>query len=195
MVQGRARAEAMTGRIATTALAAGTPITAATFSTPGAGSAFAAAIRPGHRAISIAVGPAAGLAGFIAPGDRVDVLLTQAVGNRRIGQTLLVDIAVLGVDLRQRGESPLSTAIDAVAEAMDSAGAPDLVTIEVPPKQAEAIAVAGEMGKLSLVLRGPGAEAQPPRGRSWDTEVTGLPAALLPARRPRPRCRVRHCRG
>ena len=59
-------------------------------------------IRPGRRAISIAVSPAGGLAGFLAPGDHVDVLLTQTLGKRRTVQTLLTDLPVLGVDSHGR---------------------------------------------------------------------------------------------
>jgi pilus assembly protein CpaB len=158
-------------------------VTASLTVATGAGSAFAAAIRPGWRAISIAVGPAAGLAGFVAPGDRVDVLLTHSVGNRRTAQTLIADLGVLGVDQRQRGDAggPLASANDIVASANSGAAPPDLVTLEVTPQQAEALTVAAELGKLSLVLRGPGREAARVGGRRWDSDVTGLPPALLAA--------------
>ena len=159
---------------------------------------LAAGIRPGWRAATIAVGPAAGLAGFIAPGDRVDVLLTQTLNGRRTAQTLLENLVVLGVDQRQRDSGPaaaLSAAGDVVAASAagdvvaaatseSDAGPPGLVTLEVTPRAAQALAVAGELGRLSLVLRGPGGGAADTGGRRWDSDVTGLPAALFAAPAP-----------
>ena len=173
------------GQIVPVRLPSGVPVTAASLAAPGSGSRFAAAIGAGQRAATIAVSPAAGLAGFVAPGDRVDVLLVQTLGSRRTAQTLLRNLGVLGVDQRQRADSrltaPLAAASDAIAGAAGAAGAapPGLVTLEVTPAQAEALAVAAELGKLSLVLRGPGNEAPGLGGRQWDTDVTGLPAAMM----------------
>lgn len=185
LVRGRQDIAAMVGRTTAARLAAGTPVTPAMATDAGTG--LAAGIAPGRRAVTIAVTPAAGLAGFIAPGDRVDVLLTQAIGNRHTGQTLLSGITVLGVDQRQRGDTglaaPLEAAGDAVADALEQGGAapPDLVTLEVTPRQAEFLAVAGELGKLSLALRGANSRdgAAPATRRSWDTDITGLSAAMF----------------
>lgn len=177
----------MVGQVVPVQLAAGVPITSAMAVPSGNGSAFAAAIRPGWRAATIAVTPAAGLAGFVAPGDRVDVLLTQTLGNRRTAQTLVADLGVLGVDQRQRGDSavtaPLEAAGDVVASAAGASSAepPNLITLEVTPRQAEALAVATELGKLSLVLRGPGAGQSAIGIRRWDSDVTGLSPAQLSA--------------
>ena len=172
----------MLGRVVPVGLAAGMPLTTAVAAAPGSGSSFAAAIRPGWRAATIAVTPAAGLAGFIAPGDRVDVVLTQTLGARRTAQTLFADLGVLGVDQRQRGDFRAAAPIAATSDALgDASGTepPGLVTLEVTPRQAEALAVAADLGKLVLILRGPGAEAATPPVRRWDSDITGLPAALL----------------
>lgn len=179
---GRDGAGGLVGETVVARLAAGTPISRAMVLA--AGSGFAAAIRPGHRAMSIAVSPAGGLAGFLAPGDRVDVLLTQTLGKRRTAQTLLVDLPVLGVDQRSSGATPaaVSTDEDVIADALDSEAAPPgLVTLDVSPREAEALAVAAEMGTLSLVLRGPGREARPARSRRWNSDVTGLSVSVLAA--------------
>lgn len=176
--------EQLVGRVASGPLAAGVPVTEAMTLARGAGSSFAAGIPPGYRAITLAVTPAGGLAGFVEPGDRVDVLLTQAIGNRRTAQTLIADLGVLGVDQRRRGggSSPVEAASDVIAEAAIEGGAapPGLVTLEVTPHQAEALVVAAEMGKLSLVLRGP-AGGRSAGGRRWDSDVTGLSVAQLAA--------------
>jgi pilus assembly protein CpaB len=173
----------LVGRVAAMPVAAGVPVTEAMTLARGAGSSFAATIPPGLRAITLAVTPAGGLAGFVEPGDRVDVLLTQAIGNRRTAQTLIADLGVLGVDQRRRGgSSPVEAASDVIAEAAidGEATPPGLVTLEVTPRQAEALAVAGEMGKLSLVLRGPSG-GRSGGGRRWDSDVTGLSVAQLAA--------------
>jgi Flp pilus assembly protein CpaB len=146
---------------------------------------LAAGIRPGGRAATIAVGPAAGLAGFVAPGDRVDVLLTQTLNGRRTAQTLLEDLVVLGGDQRRRDSGPaaaLSAASDVVAAATSAGGAapPALMTLEVTLRAAQALAVARELGRLLLVLRGPGGGASDTGGRRWAGDVTGLPAAAFP---------------
>lgn len=175
------------------------PATSAPPVPPVADTGLAAGIRPGWRAATIAVGPAAGLAGFIAPGDRVDVLLTQTLNGRRTAQTLLEDLVVLGVDQRRRDNGPAAAlsaagdvaaaaaAADVVAAATSQSGAapPGLVTLEVLPRAAQALAVAGELGRLSLVLRGPGGGASDSSGRRWDSDVTGLPAALFATPAPR----------
>jgi pilus assembly protein CpaB len=177
---GRDGAAGLIGRTTVARLAAGTPLTRAMVLE--SGSHFAAAIRPGRRAISIAVSPAGGLAGFLSPGDRVDVLLTQALGKRRTVQTLLADLPVLGVDQRGRGDpTPEPDTVDVIAAALEDAAPPGLVTLDVSPREAEALAVAAELGTLSLVLRGPGAEPRPARSRRWDSDVTGLPASVLAA--------------
>jgi pilus assembly protein CpaB len=168
------------GQTAAARLAAGTPISAAMFEAAG-GSGLGAMLRPGRRAMSIAVGPAGGLAGFLAPGDHVDVLLTQLVGKRRTVQTLVTDLTVLGIDSRGRGDAP-----DAEADAfVDGPAPPGLVTLDVTPGEAEALAVAAELGTLSLALRGSGRGAagerphSPARSVRWDSDVTGLPADLF----------------
>ena len=113
------------------------------------------------------------------------MLLTQTLGKRRTAQTLLADLVVLGVDNQGRGDPPPEASEDdLIAGALDSGGPPGLVTLEVTPREAEALAVAAELGTLSLVLRGIGAGPSPMRGRRWDSDVTGLPPALLAAQEP-----------
>lgn len=164
-------AEALAGGIVRTALAAGQPLTTGHIVRRGEQGVLAALIAPGHRAVTIAVSPAAGLAGLVGPGDRVDILLTAPMqgGQRILGLTVVENVRVLGVDQRLRGGSP-----------PDDSGPPSTVTLEVTPEQAEALAVAQEMGHLSLSLRNIGAEPPARAGpaRTWDSDVTRLgPAA------------------
>jgi pilus assembly protein CpaB len=121
---------------------------------PGEHGFITAALGPGMRAISVEVSQAVGVSGYIAPGDRVDVILTQQLSDlsqnkildpRRVAETVATNVRVLS----------LEQTID------EQTGKPVLgqtATVEVTPKQAETLALAKEMGKLTLILRGAGAE-------------------------------------
>jgi pilus assembly protein CpaB len=125
--------------------------------------------------VTVPVTPSSGLAGFVFPGDRVDVILTVTVpqdenqgrSERRGSETVLTDVRVLAVDQRMDDRSrEVSVAKTA--------------TLEVTPKQAEVIAVAGELGKLSLSLRSLASDADSQaaaHSHTWDAEA----ARLLPS--------------
>jgi pilus assembly protein CpaB len=146
-VEGRRTAEEFQGAVVRQGIRAGEPVTDGRVVKPGERGFLAAVLTPGTRAVSIAVNGVTGVAGFIFPGDRVDVILTQALGrhadldkDRRASETVLRDVRVLALDQRnndQKGE--VKTAQTA--------------TLEVSPRQAEAVAVAAQMGSLSLSLR------------------------------------------
>jgi pilus assembly protein CpaB len=99
------------------------------------------------RAISVPVTDTSGISGFVFPGDRVDILITHqltgAGGNEtrhEAAETVLHDVRVIGID--QKLDSKNGEALVA-----------HTATLEVTPKQGEIIAVAAEIGKLSLSLR------------------------------------------
>jgi pilus assembly protein CpaB len=139
-------AEAFTGWVARDPFVPGEPITEAKIVSPGSRGFLAAALAPGMRAVSVPVTATSGISGFVFPGDQVDILITHmpASGSNeaqhRASETVLRDVRVIAVDQK-----------------LDSKGNEALVahtaTLEVTPKQSEIIAVAGEMGKLSLSLR------------------------------------------
>ncbi|PIR32136.1 MAG: Flp pilus assembly protein CpaB, partial [Alphaproteobacteria bacterium CG11_big_fil_rev_8_21_14_0_20_44_7] len=113
--------------------------------TPGEGGFMSAVLYPGMRAISIGVTLVSGNAGFIFPGDKVDLLLTHQVssvdGDRSyVTETFVQDVRVLAID--QNVNNP-----DKKAQIAKT------VTLEVSPKQAEEVLVAEELGKISLILR------------------------------------------
>ena len=110
---------------------------------------LAGALGPGMRAVSIKVDKVTGNAGFIVPGNRVDLILTQEIegadadgggGNKRVSETVLSDLRVLAIDQQ-------------VDDLNEEPKISDTVTLEVDVKQAETVALAKEMGKLSLSLR------------------------------------------
>jgi pilus assembly protein CpaB len=99
---------------------------------------------PNHmRAVAVPVDEVVGVAGFVKPGDKVDVLVTASgVGNTGdVAFTVLEDIEVLAVaqetEDKSQGKAKVSTS----------------VTLAVTPSQAERLALAEEIGKLRLALR------------------------------------------
>jgi pilus assembly protein CpaB len=142
---GTRTAESFAGWVARDPLAAGEPISDAKIVSPGSRGFLAAVLHPGMRAISVPVTATSGISGFIFPGDEVDILIThQLTGHdeaqHRAAETVLQDVRVIGIDQK-----------------LDSKSGEPLVahtaTFEVTPKQSEMIAVASEIGKLSLSLR------------------------------------------
>ena len=105
---------------------------------------------PGLRAVTVPVSATSGVAGFVFPGDRVDLVLTQEVTGGgegaplRVSETIIRNIRVLAVDQR----------LNARDEAGNQVAQPSAtVTFEATPKIAEKIAVAQTIGQLSLSLR------------------------------------------
>lgn len=133
------------GAVIRSALTAGEPLTVGRIIRPGDRGFLAAVLRPGHRAVSVPVDATTGIAGFVFPGDRVDLLLTHEIelpnGDARYAtETVLVDLRVLAVDQRTNDLEVTPT----IAKT---------ATLEVTPTAAEVIAVALRMGRLSLALR------------------------------------------
>jgi pilus assembly protein CpaB len=141
--------EDFAGWVAREPFGPGEPITEPKIVAPGSRGFLAAVLRPGMRAVSVPVTPTSGISGFVFPGDQVDMIVSETLptpegkGNapqRKGAETVLQDLRVLAVD--QKLDSKAGEAVVA-----------QRVTLEVTPKQSEVIAVAGEMGKLSLSLR------------------------------------------
>lgn len=144
--------ESFTGSLVRAEILPGEPITAARLAGAGSQSALAAVTSPGRRAVSVALTPTSGVSGLIAPGDRVDVVLTYtlprlasaaggAAFERRAATTILTDLRVLAIDQRLSGQG---------VDTKDIHNA----SLEVTAKQSEALALAADLGKLSLSLRG-----------------------------------------
>src|SRR5689334_25296359 len=67
------------GTVVRSEITAGQPITTGSLIKPGERGFLAAALGPGMRAVTVPVSVTSGVAGFVFPGDRVDLVLTQAV--------------------------------------------------------------------------------------------------------------------
>ncbi len=129
-------------RVVLNPLAKGEPVLTTKITGSGQRASLAALIEPGMRAVTIRVDDVRGVAGFVRPGDRVDVLLTQTVNGNAVADVLLKNVKVLAVDqvANDHQENPT------VARA---------VTAEVNTEQAQKLVLAQGVGSLSLVLRQP----------------------------------------
>ncbi len=167
-VEGQKRLEDFVGSVVRLPVAAGEPITEGRVVSPGNSGFLAAVLKPGHRAVSVPVTVTSGIAGFVFPGDHVDLILTHSVPGavegveRRVGVTVLRDIRVLALD-QKLDMKPGEAAVARTA------------TIEVTPKQSEMVAVLVEMGKLSLSLRSlVREEVIPPADADADADPDGI---------------------
>jgi len=158
-----------TSREAMTAIAEGEPVLDSRLSPAGMRPSLAGRLEPGFRAFTISMNDVAGVAGFVLPGDRVDVLHTRnsTPNSRRenlVADLLLSDIEVLGLDLNDdvRSIQPVEF---------------HNATLAVSVEDARKLAVAGATGTLSLALRGT-------RDRGLIDVVT---ASAAPVRRTRSR--------
>jgi pilus assembly protein CpaB len=118
------------------------PILATKITGPGQRATLSTVIADGMRAMTIRVNDVAGVAGFVLPGDRVDLLLTrEVIEDQPITDVLMQNVKVLGID--QRVQAPEEQQADVVKA----------VTIEVSVEQAQKITLAATVGSLSLALR------------------------------------------
>ncbi|MEQ1438730.1 Flp pilus assembly protein CpaB [Fontimonas sp. SYSU GA230001] len=131
-----------------------------------AGNLLSTMIEPNMRAVTVRVNDVIGVAGFLLPGNRVDVLATRMNEQRRAEtRTLLQNLRVLAVDqtTAQAGK--------------DEPVVVRAVTLEMSPEQAELLVSATEEGTVQLALRNPD-----------DTSVAVRPAppSTIPLEEPPP---------
>ena len=149
-LRGQTEPAKLAGSVVRNAVTAGQPLTQGSVIQPGDRGFLAAALGPGMRAVTVPVQMANSVAGFVFPGDRVDMMLTQSVAGGgdgeplKVSETILRNLRVLATDQR--------------TNALGDDGKPVVqpysnVTLEVTPKIAEKIAVSQTLGSLSLSLR------------------------------------------
>lgn len=150
-IQGKAEEAKLVGSVVRTAVAAGQPVTRGSLIQPGDRGFLAAALGPGMRAVTVPVSIQSSVAGFIFPGDRVDLLLTQSVDGGgdgaplKVAETVLRNLRVLATDQRTDAVDPATG--KPVVQTYSN------VTLEVTPRMAEKITVAQTVGALSMSLR------------------------------------------
>ena len=139
----------------------GEPILESRLAAKGSGGGMASTIPPGMRACAVKVDDVVGVAGFVTPGMRVDVLVSGnapgAVATQgTMTKTILQNIQVLsaGTDIQK-----------------DAEGKPQqvqVVNLLVTPEQAETLSLASNQLKIQLVLRNP-----------LDTKITQVPSTAM----------------
>jgi pilus assembly protein CpaB len=144
--------ESLVGALLRHETAAGIVLTPADVISASAPGFLAAALKPGMRAVSVAIDDVSGNAGLVQPGDNVDLLLTQTINGRDTepGRSVATETVAQRIRLLAVG----STIQRPKGEASDEQTArARTVTLEVTPHLAEVIAVASRLGSLSLALR------------------------------------------
>lgn len=147
--------QSLVGTVVRYPITAGQPLTQGALVHPDDRGFLAAALGAGMRAVTVKVSQEQGVAGFVFPGDRVDVVLAQTIEidqekssypDKQLftAETIVRNVRVLATDQRydaedETGKTPVRTF--------------GSVTLEATPEIAERIAVAQNMGKLSLALR------------------------------------------
>lgn len=126
----------------------GEPLLESRLAAKGAGAGLAATIPPGMRAVAVRVNDVVGVAGFVVPGQRVDVLvLGTPPGNAQntgtITKTILQNIEVLsaGQNIQKDVEGKPATV--------------QVVNLLVTPEQAETLSLVSNDMRIQLVLRNP----------------------------------------
>ena len=126
-------------------IAAGEPIVPAKLSMQRPRETLAGLIEPGFRAVSIEVDDDTGVAGFVLPDHRVDVILSREQISRDGAksfkpETLVQNVRVLAVDQQYTSD-------------LDGASLARTVTLEVSPAQAGTLTAGADIGRLGLALR------------------------------------------
>lgn len=139
------------GTVVRLPITAGQPVTQGALVKPGDRGFLAAALGPGMRAVTVPVSAQTSVAGFVFPGDHIDLILTQSVEGGGSGpplkasETIMRNLRVLATD--QRTSDQKDEQGNTIVQTYTS------VTIEATPKIAEQIELAQTLGTLSLSLR------------------------------------------
>ena len=137
-------------RIALLPIALNEPILPDKISGIGEGASIAALLPDGMRAASVRINDVSGVAGFVQPNDSVDVLITRTPPGEggQVTDVLLQNVRVIAID----------------QTAKNADGSPKVgrsATLEVNPLDSQKLALAQEVGTMSLVLRKPGEQNNP----------------------------------
>ena len=138
-----------------------------------------ALVNPNKRAMTVRVDEASGVAGFVSPDNRVDVVVTLGKGEYAddpISKVVFQDVRVLGTGQRienRPGDKPHVV---------------PTVTLEVTPEEGEKLALAAQEGRISLVLRGQKDEAKVDTEGIYASQILGQVSPKRPktAEKPAP---------
>ncbi len=145
------------GAVVRQGIRAGEPILKGQLVKPQERGFLSAVLDGGKRAIAVPITNVTGIAGFVFPGDHIDLILTHSirsqeddkVNQRRASVTIVKDVRVLALDQ------------DASDQVEAKAKVAKVATLEVTPKQAEVLTLALQLGTISLSLRSIATETTP----------------------------------
>lgn len=168
----------MHGRVVRFAVTAGEPVTQGALVAPGDRGFLAAALSPGMRAVTIPVSGPTAVGGFVFPGDRIDLVLTQNISGvdgpeLKASETIVRNLRVLATN--QSTEATKDEAGKTIATADIS-----LITVEATPRIAEKITVAQSIGTVSISLRSL-ADSEGDIDQALASGEIKVPAGLTPA--------------
>jgi len=173
------RKEDVVGRGVMAAIYEGEPVLENRLAPKGAGAGLAATIPAGMRAVAVRVNEVVGVAGFVVPGMRVDILISgtpPGVTTGTVSKTLLQNIEVLSAGQNFQ---------------KDAEGKPvqvQVVNLLVTPEQAEILSLASNETRIQLVLRNPlDTETSKTAGIALASLYGGVMKPIeAPAAKPRP---------
>lgn len=153
----------------------GEPIVASSVVQPDGRGFLAAQLEPGFRAVAVEIEATTAAGGFIQPNDHVDVIVTARINNRENGgEQVRSDIVLRDVRVMALGDH---TSTQTSGEAPETVEA-SVAVLELSAEDARVLALADEMGTISLALRGVQAETvgmnTPSSGRQISQQSGGV---------------------
>ncbi len=143
--------ESVVGMVAVSPIKARQPISMRAVAPKGAALGLSYAVPLFMRAVTVAVDPIIGVAGFLKPGDHVDVVATFNVNKGTVTKTVLQDVELLAT-----GSQVVEEEIDPSTGKPAKPKAQPNATLAVTPTEAEKLILAESKGKLRLTLRSAG---------------------------------------
>lgn len=174
-----ATVEEIEGRVLSTDVGLNEAVTLSKLADPSImGGGVSALIEPGKRAMAVKGNVVMGLAGFVRPGDRVDVIVTLPEGydKKPITKLVLEKVKILatGTELNPPDKDGKTASVD-------------VYTLELTPEESERLALAATQGTLNFALRNEQDEANV---LTYGVNAKKALAALRP--KPKPRKRAKH---
>jgi pilus assembly protein CpaB len=134
--------KAVEGKVAVAEIMQGEMLLAPRFADQSSGSALAAVVGENMRAVSVRVNDVVGVAGFLLPGNRVDVVAAYKDRADTLSETVVQNVKVLAIDQTAASDKNEPVVVRAV-------------TLEVTPQDAEKLILAEQRGSIQLALRNP----------------------------------------
>jgi pilus assembly protein CpaB len=168
-----ARLDEVVGRGVVVNLVKNEPVLPAKLASKEAGAGLPPVIPEGMRAVSVRVNEVIGVAGYVLPGTRVDVVATASPTNNATDMTskvVLANVQVLTAGTRMEADQKDGKPVQVT-----------VVTMSVTPEQAERLALASTEGKIQLALRNPLDQTAPATPGIKPAVLLGMAKAPAPA--------------